>query len=158
MATTPIDDDPIRAEVERWLHAAVGLTVLAPALVLGRTRRCATRKAAAVRRRVERPVVMVRSLFDLAGRESPSIEPVAGTSPPTATVAPLVEPQIDPVVPSLDTTDLPIEEYESLAASQVVARLPSLTADELDAVRRFETDHRGRRTVLGRIEQLLAPT
>ncbi len=59
--------------------------------------------------------------------------------------------------PAIDAATLPIDEYESLAASQVVARLPSLTPGELGAVRRFEADHRGRRTVLGRIDQLLAP-
>ena len=52
--------------------------------------------------------------------------------------------------------DLPIDEYESLAASHVVARLESLTADELRAVQEFEAAHRGRRTVLGKIDQLLA--
>ena len=60
--------------------------------------------------------------------------------------------------PRLVAEELPIEEYESLAASQVVARLPALTADELATIRRFEAAHRGRRTVLGRIDQLLVPT
>ena len=68
-----------------------------------------------------------------------------------------VEPVATPVTLSIDAATLPIDEYESLAASQVVARLPSLTPGELGAVRRFEADHRGRRTVLGKIDQLLAP-
>jgi len=51
---------------------------------------------------------------------------------------------------------LPIDEYESLAASQVVARLPTLTPSELEEVRSFEAAHRGRRTILGKIDQLLA--
>ena len=42
------------------------------------------------------------------------------------------------------------------AASQVVARLPTLQPDELEAVRIFEAGHRGRRTILGKIDQLLA--
>ena len=54
------------------------------------------------------------------------------------------------------TTELPIADYESLAVSHVVDRLPTLTGAELAAVRAFETAHRGRRTILGRIEQLLA--
>jgi hypothetical protein len=53
-------------------------------------------------------------------------------------------------------SQLPIDQYESLAASQVVARLASLTAEDLEAVRRFEVSHRGRRTVIARIDQLLA--
>jgi len=158
MATAPIEDDPIRAEVERWLHAIVGVTVLAPALIIGRTRRCATRKVAAVRHRVERPVLMARSLFVVAARGPSAADPTTNTAPPAATVATLVDADLGPVTPAPGATDLPIEEYESLAASQVVARLPSLTRDELGAVRRFEVDHRGRRTVLGRIDQLLSTT
>lgn len=50
--------------------------------------------------------------------------------------------------------DLAIPSYDSLAASQVVSRLAGLAPDELDAVRRYELAHRGRRTVLGRIAQL----
>jgi hypothetical protein len=51
---------------------------------------------------------------------------------------------------------LPFEDYESLPASYVVARLERLDRAELEAVGAFEEAHRGRRTVLGRIEQLLA--
>ena len=159
MVTAPADEDPIRAEVERWLHAIVGVTVLAPALVIGRTRRCATRRAAAVRRQVERPVVLARSLFDLATRGPARPDPIPATTVTAATTEPVViEADLAASAPPSGAPDLAIEEYESLAASQVVARLPSLTPTELEAVRRFETDHRGRRTVLGRIDQLLAPT
>ncbi len=49
---------------------------------------------------------------------------------------------------------LPIPGYDTLAASQVVQRLGSLTPDELEAVRRYEVANRGRRTVLHRIAQL----
>ncbi len=45
--------------------------------------------------------------------------------------------------------------YESLAASHVVARLRALSPSELEQVREFEAAHRGRRTVLGKIDQLL---
>lgn len=52
--------------------------------------------------------------------------------------------------------ELPIPAYDTLAASQVVERLPSLTAGELEAVRRHESATRRRRTVLHRIAQLNA--
>lgn len=58
--------------------------------------------------------------------------------------------------PAPDSTELPIEGYDSLAASQVVLRLGSLTGAELDSVRRYETEHRNRRTILGKISQLQA--
>jgi len=51
---------------------------------------------------------------------------------------------------------LPIDGYESLAASQVVLRLGSLTASELAAIADYESSHRGRRTILGKIHQLQA--
>jgi len=49
---------------------------------------------------------------------------------------------------------LAIPDYDSLSASQVVPRLAGLTADELEAVRRYEAAHRARRTILGRVAQL----
>lgn len=50
--------------------------------------------------------------------------------------------------------DLPIVDYDSLAASQVVPRLAALKPDELERVRRYELAHRGRKTILGRVAQL----
>jgi hypothetical protein len=50
---------------------------------------------------------------------------------------------------------LAIPGYDSLSASQVVQRLEGLSAEELEEVRDHEADHRQRRTILHRIEQLL---
>jgi hypothetical protein len=72
-------------------------------------------------------------------------------------------PMIDPVLAADDAVaaaatptpdELPIAEYESLAAIHVVERLSSLHPDELEDVRRFEATHRARRTVLAKIAQL----
>jgi hypothetical protein len=49
---------------------------------------------------------------------------------------------------------LPIPGYDALSASQVVERLVGLGPDELDAVQAYESAHRQRRTILGKIEQL----
>ena len=49
---------------------------------------------------------------------------------------------------------LPIPDYDELSASQVVERLDGLDRESLDAIRRYETDHRGRNTILGKIAQL----
>ena len=51
---------------------------------------------------------------------------------------------------------LAIPAYDTLAASQVVERLASLTSGELEAVREHESATRRRRTVLHRIAQLNA--
>lgn len=49
---------------------------------------------------------------------------------------------------------LPIDDYDHLAARQVVDRLDSLTDDELHVVDGYERSHRHRQTVLRKIEQL----
>ena len=49
---------------------------------------------------------------------------------------------------------LAIPDYDELAASQVVERLDGLSADDLAAVRAYEEAHRGRRTILFKIDQL----
>lgn len=61
-----------------------------------------------------------------------------------------------PSAPAPAAVDLPIPGYDSLSASQVVQRLPGLSADELDAVRAYEQAGRGRKTVLLRVAQLRA--
>jgi hypothetical protein len=50
--------------------------------------------------------------------------------------------------------DLAIQGYDTLSASQVVQRLAGLSADELEAVRDYESGTRGRRTILSKITQL----
>jgi hypothetical protein len=51
---------------------------------------------------------------------------------------------------------LAIPGYDSLSASQVVQRLAGLSQGELRDVRAHEQTHRHRRTILNRVEQLLA--
>lgn len=53
-------------------------------------------------------------------------------------------------------SELPIQDYDSLAASQVVPRLATLSPDELQVVRAYEQATRGRQTILHRVAQLLA--
>jgi|GEM_PF-5376912 len=49
---------------------------------------------------------------------------------------------------------LPIRGYTTLAASQIIERLGSLTQDELDAVYKYELGHRQRRTIMTKIVSL----
>ena len=51
-------------------------------------------------------------------------------------------------------TGLGIDHYDELSASQVIERLPRLDDEQLSAVHDYESQHRRRRTVLGRVEQL----
>ncbi len=61
-----------------------------------------------------------------------------------------------PLLAGPATDELPIEGYDSLAASQVVGRLGSLTDEELALIEAYESAHRSRRTILGKINQLRA--
>lgn len=49
---------------------------------------------------------------------------------------------------------LAIPDYDSLSASQVVKRLQGLDPSDLDAVKAYESQTRGRKTILNRITQL----
>ena len=68
----------------------------------------------------------------------------------------MASPPSEPAAPGIDVEHLAIPGYESLSASQVVPRLVSLTADELEQIRRYESAARGRKTILSRISQLQA--
>lgn len=97
----------------------------------------------------------------------------AGESPERVTVLDvLAEPDVtpEPVVPAATpdavagadvsppvTADaLPLTDYDSLAASQVVPRLATMSAADLELVGQYERAHRNRQTILHRVAQLLA--
>jgi hypothetical protein len=72
-----------------------------------------------------------------ANGRAPGEAGTAGASPPTRPTATL----------------LAIPGYDALSASQVVQRLAGLSADELEAVRIYESVTRGRKTILSKIAQ-----
>lgn len=80
---------------------------------------------------------------------SPSSPSNRGVQPPAA-----APPATAPVQASEASDDLAISDYDSLAASQVIPRLAGLAPAELDALRSYETAHRGRKTILGKVAQL----
>jgi hypothetical protein len=55
-----------------------------------------------------------------------------------------------------DVASLGIPDYDNLSASQVVPRLGGLSSAELEAVRHYEANKRGRKTILNKIAQLRA--
>jgi hypothetical protein len=93
---------------------------------------------------------------------APSSAPSA-PAPASASEATASAP-VEPAVPAWSTppsngdparsAGLPIPGYDALSASQVVERLVGLAPEELDAVHQYESSHRQRRTILGKIEQL----
>jgi hypothetical protein len=84
-----------------------------------------------------------------------SAPPASG--PPSAAPEPTVTPSSPDAswsAPAPSSESLPIPDSDELSASQVVERLDGLDAESLEAIRRYETDHRGRNTILGKISQL----
>ncbi len=58
--------------------------------------------------------------------------------------------------PASSTERPPFAGYDDLVATEVIARLDRLGTEALRSVRAYEQAHRNRRTVLGRVAQLLA--
>jgi hypothetical protein len=77
-------------------------------------------------------------------------------SPAGATRLSVVRDAELPEEPTPAESELPIQDYDSLAASQVVPRLATLSADDLAIVQRYEQAGRHRQTILHRVAQLLA--
>ena len=112
----------------------------------------------AVQRGSRHVQLRIARLIDRDGTDAgPDPEPAAT---PTTSAAPRepVDPRAEQVIAvRRDDTEglaLPIPEYDSLAASQVVPRLTGLGPSELEAVRSYEAARRGRRTILAKIAQL----
>lgn len=85
---------------------------------------------------------------------APAPAPAAAPAAPAPTAKPEPAPSgtngggVPPV------TELAIPGYDALSASQVVQRLAGLSAGELDAVARYESATRHRKTILSRVAQL----
>ena len=77
----------------------------------------------------------------------------ASVASPEAATAPSPPDKVDAHIP--DVASLAIPGFDTLSASQVVQRLDGLNRTELVAARAYETATRGRRTILGRVDQLL---
>lgn len=159
--------DPVRIQVEETLHRLFDGVTAVPCGALRRVKQAADRSVDRASATLVTPVGLVRSVFELAlngvlgggtKRSSPAPRPEPERTTPMAPggpgdAAPVAVPDGDP---DDQSTELPLHGYESLAASQVVARLSRLEPDELELIRAFELAHRGRRTILGKIDQLLA--
>lgn len=50
--------------------------------------------------------------------------------------------------------ELALPDYEQLPAAHIVAKLDRLTQDERDAIEEFESAHRNRRTIIGKLDRL----
>lgn len=153
---TATTTDPVRAEVEAALAAAVG-SARAALLHPCRTTRTVGRTVSAAVSTALR-LSSTAASFVVAGVTGATPSAVTPTAPPVA--APV---RRRPPVAGGDSSSspassqaLPIDDYDTLPTSNVIDRLARLSPGELGVVAEFERTNRGRRTVLGRIEQLLA--
>ena len=109
------------------------------------------------RNRIEGPVRMARFVGNVALRNARRrLERFLETPerPPAEVIVDVLSrPTIDSEADAADA-ERAIHGYRTLAASQVVARLAGLSAEELAAVRAYEEATRLRRTILNRIAQL----
>lgn len=155
-----LDPDPTRDEVEaslRRLFDAVPLTPCAVVRAAGRTLSDAIDVARAL---------VGLTLNGVLGWDGdaglPSLRSAAPTTVDTRTArGDVAEPwpqdrRAGGAAGTEGAAELAIPGYEDLAASHIVARLERLPRDELVQIAAFERGHRGRRTVLGKIDQLLA--
>ncbi|MBX3286081.1 MAG: hypothetical protein R2746_11870 [Acidimicrobiales bacterium] len=161
---------PVEQAVEVALYAPLGFALEAKRLlptfvargrqqvqmakVIGQFAVTQGEKEARVRlSRAQEQAESILAELGLRGGPEPST-PARGPHVPSAAPEPAPEPTPTPARSSAAAAELSIADYDSLAASQVIPRLEGLGADELEAVRRYETAHRGRKTILGKIAQL----
>lgn len=119
-----------------------------------------------VRRRVEDGLRSARELAEQAfsglvvpgdgSRAAPGTSATPGRAPaaPDERSAPVGA--VDTTAQRAEAQALPIPDYDELSASQVVERLDGLPVNDLAAVRAYEEAHRGRRTILFKIDQLVS--
>jgi hypothetical protein len=107
------------------------------------------------RRGASAPLVVEALLREEPVVESPVVETAALEKPAERQVARAAA-VTPPAEAPVDATSLPISDYDSLAASRVVARLGALGPDDLTAIGSYEAATRGRRTILGKVHQLQA--
>ncbi len=86
---------------------------------------------------------------------SPSPVPPASPAPPASVASPAASPAANgAAVAAGSAAELPIPDYDLLSATQVIERLEGLAQPELLAIKAYESAHRARTTILGKIAQL----
>jgi hypothetical protein len=173
---TPLDG-LVETAVDMFVYAPIGLFFEAPSLLpkLAEQGRVHANNArlfgqfavrhgeAEVRRRLEGVEAQAEGLlrmFGLLPEDRPAAHPEPAADRPSAvrdgSSPPEPRPEAGngqtPAAPRVDALAIP--DYDSLSASQVVTRLEGLSPGELEAVRAYESAHRGRKTILNKVAQL----
>jgi hypothetical protein len=93
-------------------------------------------------------------VLSILSQEDPDESTATAATPEPRT--PATDAASAPPEPPPAESELPIQDYDSLAASQVVPRLSTLSHDELRSVQSYEAATRRRQTILNRVAQLLS--
>jgi hypothetical protein len=157
-APTPPTAPPVPPEVKRRIDESVGAARYMAEGGLGVARDVAGSGIDVAREVAGSALAQFLALRANGTETAPPRSEAATADPPAPEPAPARAPAPPPDaawtgdVPSADA--LPIPDYDELSASQVVERLEGLDRESLDAIRRYEAEHRGRNTILGKIAQL----
>ena len=104
-------------------------------------------------------MAVTRGAEQLRARQARAAEQPSEAERAPARREPVVEPSADehddtPPAPAVD--ELAIVDYDSVPAIDVVAQLADLDVAERAVIERYERANRGRRTILGKLQQLAA--
>jgi hypothetical protein len=163
LRTPPPPPPPIPDEVRRRLDESVGLARVVAEGGFGMARGVAGSGIGVARDVAGSALQGFLSLRNGESADGPADATVAGSGLDTSGApaarassapAPPVPPDASWKTPAPSAESLPIPDYDELSASQVVQRLDGLDAASLEAIRRYETEHRGRNTILGKIAKL----
>jgi len=157
-APSPPSPPPVPPEVKRRIDESLGVAKYMAEGGLGVARDVAGNSVGAAREMAGSALAQFLAMrangAPLAGESAPFTE---ATAPPPEPPAPTRAPSATAEASSADAPsveELPIPDYDELSASQVVERLEGLDRASLDAIRRYESEHRGRNTILGKIAHL----
>jgi hypothetical protein len=138
------DDEPIEAVI---------VDTPAPAKEARAAKKAPAGKKAPAAKKVPAGAKKASPVKKATAKNAPARKAAASNAPAKRTAA-AARPASAPV--ATGPSALAIPDYDQLAASQVIPRLDSMSADELEAIRLHETSHRQRRTILSRVAQLQA--
>lgn len=93
---------------------------------------------------------VARKLAERSQRAAATPAPVVDDSPPEASFPD----DAAAAVTAPESAPLPFDGYDTMAAAHIVQQLRRMARAELDAVEAYEQQHRNRRTVLAKIDQI----
>lgn len=161
-SSSPDDSIPTLRADPTALERAIELALTVPVAIGAR----AVASAPAGMEKAREQIVLARFVGKLAvDRGTREVrDRLAGTAESSSEIEPDKESEraasAEQTTQSASGIDLPMAEtlalpdYDQLPAAHVIAKLPSLSQGEREAIERYETSNRHRRTVLGKLAQL----